>query len=208
MARAATPPGARLLQLKHAKEKAAKLKRGELLSAQPMAELLGVSWPALRAWSNEVEELTKLDAFVRGGNGVEWAFRPIQTINALIAHFEAKQKASVRRAQRVKKIVAGNALQGAPEDLSIDELTKMVRLSREIREEQVRQGELIEAAEARMAVMSFMSSIQEAALRAAQEQDPNGRWPPEIRESFEAATQNLLVAIERAGHACIQKMDK
>lgn len=208
MARAATPPSARLLQLKHAKDKAAKLKRGEQLTAQPMADLLGVSWPALRKWCDEVEELTKFNAFVRGGNGVEWAFRPIQTVNALIAHFEAKQKASAKRAQRVKKIVAGNALEGAPEDLSIDELTKMVRLSREIREEQERQGELIDAAKARMAIMSFMSNIQEAALRAAQEQDPNGRWPPEIRVSFETATQNLLVAIERAGRACIAKMEE
>lgn len=207
MARPATSPAARLRRLDAAKAKAAKLKRGTVLSASPMAELLGVSWPTLRDWCDDVPGFAESGVFTRGGNGVEWEFQPGRTIAFLSGHFKREQAASAKRARRVRQAVGGKALADVPDDYSLDELGKMVRLSRELREERERQGQLVEAEKVRVALRLMMSRIQSAALRAAQEQDPNGRWAPDMRESFENATHAWLLAAERAGQDVLAELN-
>lgn len=207
MARPATSPSARVAALGKAETKAAKLKRGQTLTAAPMADLLSVGWPILRGWCNDVAGFAESKAFVPGGNGIEWVFRPLVTIRFLKAHFQRELNAKTARARRVRQIIGGGALKDIPEDYTLEEMGKMIRLSTEIQSQKERQGQLVDGEGAAASFRIYHSTIQQAVLRAGQEQDPNGRWPPEIRESFENALRSVLLQVERAGTDCLKSLN-
>lgn len=204
MARPAAGPAARLRQLELAKARAAKLKRGEMLSAQPMADLLNVRWPVLRDWCDDIPGFAEAECFVRGGNGIEWEFHPAKAIRFLISHFKREVERSASKARRLRKMAVGSAMDDAPDDMTIDEMAKMLKLATAIQEQRERQGDLVDGAKAAAAFSEFTSRIQQAVLRAGQEQDPNGRWSPEVRDSFENAMRSVLLQMERAGRDCLQ----
>ncbi len=208
MTRTATNLSARLRALEIAKTKAAKLPRGATLSSRPMSELLGVSWKVLREWCDTVPGFVESESFERGGNGIEWEFRPRKTVAFLIRHFEGRQRASVKRARSIKRIVGVEDKADAVSDLSLDEMAKMIRLSNMLQEQQERQRSLINADIAAKAIREMCGSMQQAVLRSAQEQDPMGQWPPEIRESFEKAMRSVLLVMERAGRDCLQALGR
>lgn len=200
-------PSARIARLQLAKARADKFSQRQKLTSVPMAELIGVSWPVLRAWCDDIPALTEKAAFVRGGNGIEWSFMPKRMVAVLIEHFERIQARGVRKATRQRKMSVGDILDDAADGLSLDELGKMVRLNREVREERERQGQLVDVSRVRVAVTTMAGEIQQAALRAAQEQDPNGFWEPKIRESFEDAVQAILLRIERSAQVCLVSLN-
>lgn len=206
MARPATNPATRLVQLGKALEKAKALPRRQTLTAKPMCELLGVSWPTLQGWCDDIPEFGESGVFERGARGIEWTFRPVATIKALIKHFEAERDKRAAKARQVRKIVGGQDFDDAGLDLSIEELTKVVRLAAELQQQRERSGQLVDAAKAASAITMMCSKIQQAVLRAAQEEDHAGEWPPEIRESFENATRRILLKIELAAQECLSEL--
>jgi hypothetical protein len=206
MARPGTSPATRLKALEQALAKAQALPRRATLTSVPMAELLAVSWPTLRDWCNDIPALAAAKAFERGDRGIEWTFRPVATVKALIKHFGAERAKRAARARRVKAIVGGTAFDGADDDFSIDELGKMIRLSTDLQNAKERAGQLTDADRAASAITTLLSNIQQAVLRAAQEEDQTGQWPPEIRESFENATRRILLRIEQSGQDCLRNL--
>lgn len=206
MARPATSPAARLRELAKALAKAQTMKRGETLTAFPMAELLGVSWVTLQNWCSEIEGFEASKAFERGARGIEWTFRPVATVRFLIKHFEGLRAASAKRAERHRKIAAGNDLDGAPSEMGLDELTKLIRLNTELQAIKERSGKLVDADKAATAILTYHTAMQQAVMRAAQEQDPSGTLPPELREKFENATRTILLRMEQAGQACLSEL--
>lgn len=206
MPRSPTSPAVRLDRLRKAKDRLGDLKRGETLSAKPMAEFLGVTWKVLREWCDEIPELEDKGAFVRGGNGIEWVFKPRPMITGLIKHFEAMVKDRTEKARRVKKLVGGDALNDIPDDFDLDQIAKMVRIAGQLREERERQGELIEAETARTAINAMMTRMQQAGLKAAREQDPTGTFPPQIASKFEDAINTVILHMAQAGQDCLKAL--
>lgn len=206
MARPSTPPAERLRELNKALEKAKKLPRKTTLTARPMCELLGVSWPTLLKWCDEIPGFATSNAFTRGAQGIEWTFRPVATITAIVKHYTAVSARSAAKAKRVRNIVSGGTLDDVGEGLTIEELTKMVRLTAEVQAMKERDGQRVDAAKAAAAVTMFCSTVQQVVLRAAQEEDQTGQWPPEIRESFENATRRILLRVEQAGQDCLRSL--
>lgn len=206
MARPAATPSARLRALDLAATKASGLKRGEKVTARPMCEMLGVSWPVLRDWCDTLPGFAESGAFQRGGNGIEWVFHPRKVVAFLRKHFESQQRASARRAKKIQRLVGMQEEAVETADLSLDEMAKMIRLSNMLQEQQERQRKLVNAEVAAKAIREMCGSMQQAVLRSAQEQDPMGQWPPEIRESFEKAMRTVLLVMERAGRECLQAL--
>lgn len=206
MARAPTSPAARLKRLDISLAKAASLGLGEVLSAKPMAELLGVSWNSLRDWCDSFEGFEASGCFQRGGNGVEWQFNAVATILWLRHHFTLERERAEGESRRLKQIVGGDALDVLPDTFDLDQVAKMIRVSTELQAAKVKAGQLIDAGNAASALRQCFSQMQQAVLRAAQEQDPTGQWPPEIRESFEDATRTILLRMEQAGEACLGQL--
>lgn len=206
MARSATSPAARLQRLEAALAKARAMKRGTVLTFEPMMELLGVSRPVLRDWCREIPGFAESGAFEGGGNGIEYRFNPVKTVRFLIRHFTAERDARVAKAREVRRMVAGDRLEGLPDDFDLDEIRKMIQVHAALREERQRAGELVDAARAREALRAMTTEMQQAGVKAASQQDPTGQWPPEIREAFEDAVNNVLVVMGRAGEKALRAL--
>lgn len=207
MARPATSPAHRLRVLASAKIKVDKLKRGTLLEAGPMAAILEVGWPTLRGWCVDFPGFAESGAFTSGGQGVNYEFNPRATVRWLTRYFENEQKRGREKATRLRRIVAGDALANVDQDLSLHDLDKMIGLVTKVQDQRERQGQLIDAKEAETAFRTYSMELQQAVLRAAQEQDPNGiRWSPAVREDFENALRSILLAMERAGRDCLSAL--
>lgn len=206
MARPETSPAARIRELEKSLVKAKALPRKTTLTAKPMADLLGISHPTLVKWADEIPGFATSGTFDRGDRGIEWAFRPSAAIRFLIKHFTAERDKRTLRAQRVRKIAAGNDLDEAPAEMSLDELTKLIRLNTELQATKERSGQLIDAAKASATFIKAFTAMQQAVIRSAQEQDPASQWPPELREKFEDATRNILLRMEQAGQVCLSEL--
>jgi hypothetical protein len=209
MAKAGNSLAARLRKLDAALERAKKLPRGTTLTGQStkelsMAEVLGVSWPVLRGWCKDVPGFEESGAFTRGGNGIDYEFKPVATVRFLIKHFTAERDARARKAREVRRMVAGDQLDGLPDEFDLDEIRKMIQVHAALREERQKAGELVEAGKLREALNGMMSEMQQAGVKAASQQDPTGQWPPEIREKFEDAINTVLVTMGRAGERVLK----
>jgi len=207
VARPATSPDARLRKLKAALPKAQDAgKGGRKLTAVPMHKLLGVTWPTLRGWCEDLPGFAESGAFIEGGNGIEWEFKPVATTRFLIGHFESEIKKRRESAKQVRKIIAGDALEDAPEDYDLDQLQKMLRLSRELREERAHWGKLVDAEEVHKLLSAMFAKMQATATKAISAQDPTNRLPPEHREKLEDAFANVLETMLVEGEKVLGKL--
>jgi len=206
MAHSASSPAARLRKLNAALEKAKKFKRGTVLTFEPMMELIGVSRPVLRDWCGEIAGFEESGAFERGGNGIEWQFKPGPTIRFLIKHFEAEQAKQVEKAKRLRKAIGDDVLAELPEDMTADEIIKAVRAAREVREEQESQSALIKASLAASVFDQTINRMLQAGIQAGREQDPTGQWPPEYAEKWQNAIDTLILQQSAAGEACLNAL--
>lgn len=193
-------------RLEAAREAAKSLPRGTVLSAEPMAELVGMTWTALRGWCRNIEGFAESGAFVGGGNGINYEFKPLKAVDFLLRHFRNAQKVAAKKQARIREIVGGTALASVTEELTLDELKKMIELSIKVQDQLERQGKLMDAEKLRAAVTTMISKIQQAVLRGPMEQDPTGQWTAEMRDAFETMNRKLLGRIENAARECLTAM--
>lgn len=206
MARAKTSPTARLEALRRVKPRLRRFKKDETLSARPMAEFIGVTWPVLRQWCDEFPALEETGAFVRGGNGVEWVFRPREMVAGLTAEFDALVRTGREKAARVRRMVAGANADAIPEDASLDDMRKQLEVSARLRIEREAHGKLVDAEETVGVLQRVFGSMRDAGLRTVQVMDPNGRWTPEQRQMAQDIATGILVAQETAAQNCLKEI--
>lgn len=207
MARPATSPAVRIKALEAAKQRAKTLKRGEHLSAMPMAQLIGVSWPTLRDWCRDIPALVEKGAFEGGGNGIEYSFNPRKTIDVLIAHFTAERDARRKRASRIRKIVTGSDAPETVEDFDLDEMRKMLGLSNSLQDAKVKSNELVRRDVVSDLLRQVFTSMQQAGVKVIQQADPTGQMLPETRSIVEDVVRSLLLAQERAAQECLRGLN-
>ncbi len=201
-----TSPAKRVEALGRARLRAKKLKRGETLTARPMAKLIGVSWVTLRGWCNDIAGFAESDAFEGGAQGVDYVFKPLKTIDFLTKHFKAERDRRIQETRRLAQLVGAEDLIDPESDFSPEELNKILQLAERIEDRRLRQGELIDAATVREHFNAYHLNIQQSALRSAQEADPEGNWEPEFRQAFDDAMRKLLIRIQRAGRDCTSRL--
>ena len=207
MARPKTGPREWLKRLEKAEPKAREAgKGGRKLSAEPMSELLGVTWVTLRGLANDNPAFEDSGAFIRGGNGVEWEFKPIATVKWLQEHFAAVEKVRVDAARRQRKLVGGDGLEGLPEDATLKDIQEAIKTSAMIREEKLRSGKLVDAEQMGSALNSMMAKMQAAMVKSANRADPTNRWPAEIREAFDNAISEVGEQMVLAGEAELRRL--
>lgn len=196
----------RIAQLERARQRGKEdgLKRGERISMSPMANLIDVTPKTLRKWCDTIPEMS--GAFRRGGEGLEYEFDWGKTITALLKHFRGEQKKQEQQAARLAKISGGSFMGDVPKEFGLDEITKAIRARSLMCDQQEREGRLTDAGLTRSAVREMVSRMQQAGLRASQEQDPTGQWPADIRESFDSAVDNIMLAMEAAARDCLSAL--
>lgn len=191
MARAASNTGVHLRRLATAKPRIAKLKRGEVLSSMPMAEILSVRWPALRDWCDGIEGFEASGAFVRGGNGVEWKFYPRKVHAFLTAHF-SKEAARDNRATKRSFRAAGADVET---EMGLHEATKSFALASAIKRQRREDGELCEVAHVDHLWENSMGGIQKRVMSIVTKYDPNGNLHPSERARLDAVCREALLEI-------------
>lgn len=207
MAKAATSPRERLRRLDAARSDfIATLAGDQLLGAKPMAQLLRVSWNTLKEWVDANPDLERSGAVVRGGLGIGYEFRPLATMDGLVAWFTGECERIEARNREDQKLVAGAAAQAVPAEFDLDRMAKLLSTSTRFQETLERQAELVRAAEVKSVLREGFSAIQQAGVMAAQEADPTGQWSPETRDIVEGVIRAMLLRQQRAAQETLEKL--
>lgn len=196
-------PKVRLPRLESAKQRAPK-KRGAMLSAVPMAELLGVSWVTLRDWCDTLQGFDDSGCFTRGARGTEWQFRAVKTINWLTRYFE-KVLADQESRSRGTARALGMAEDAVPTGFSLAEVDRSLAIVGKVQAEKIAQAKWVSADQVREILRNLMVMSRDHILGVAQVSDPNGVFPPEIREKVERASFEQAAAYAEAVEAIVNK---
>lgn len=197
MARPATNLSARLAGLQRAKARAAKLPVKAILSSKPMSELLGVTWNVVRGWCDEIDGFEASGSFTRGGNGIEWEFKPRKTVAFLIKHFETRKTAQTKKSRAITKAV-GVTL---PDDEapSLDETKSLVGLTLAVVAATERQKTYTLAEDVVSFLAGYNQSVLDGIMGVRTKIDPNGNLPAQVRKDVDGYLR--AVATEVAAKA-------
>lgn len=175
---------------------------GQVLTQAPMCELLGVKPATLRPWLDD-EEVENSGAFIRGGRGADYSFDPIATIWVLIRFFERQRDAKASQNMRLRRMVAGDRLDDAPDDMTVRDVREAMQLHLQILEADKEAGRLIDAEASARRYSELVLAMREACLSAPQKLDPTNQWEPEFREKFDNALADFMVLLRQAGEGLI-----
>lgn len=203
MGRPAIKYTARLRALHDAKPRVMALPRGELLTSEPMAQILGVRWPTLREWCRDIPGFAGSNAFQGGANGIAYEFCPVRTLWFLIDHFTALGEAEQAKADRLSEMALG-ASAGAVRGLDLDDMNKILGTQDRFMTMREKAKQLVDATRVRTMLEKVFSDMQEVALTAPQELDPTGQWPPQVRALVDRATQGILLKQRAAARDALE----
>lgn len=189
---------ARLAKLQAAQAKAAKLPKGTVLDATPMAELMGLSWPTIRGFVDKIPSLSSQGHVKPGGRGLKWEFKAAAFIGALIAHFTREAEASARRNRDLQRRV-GIDLPETEHGSSLEEVRQLVNLTMAIQGRKAEQGLYTPASQTADFIDGYNRALVEDIMGVGTEVDPTGKLSPEIREQVNEALRGVATrANERA----------
>lgn len=197
MARPKTSFDARLAHLKKAKARAAKVRVGKTLSADPMSKLLGVTWQTLRGWCDELDGFEASGCYVRGGNGIEWEFDAHKTLDFLLAWFQARIDAQHKSGRSLTQ----NFGIDMPEEetaVSIASIKDMANLTMSMVGMAEKQKRYVLADRMAMFVAGYNQTVVDAILGVGSEIDPNGNLPVPVRAKVDEALRRVAVEVHAA----------
>jgi hypothetical protein len=179
---------------------------GEVIGQKPFAELLQVQVTTLRPWLED-EEVSASGTFIAGGRGVDYRINPVATIWVLIRWFERKRDERVRENLRIREMVAGDKLDGAPAEMTVRDATEAYRLSLQIITAEKEAGRLVDAAVSEAKFNQLVLALREGLLSAPQKLDPTNEWSPEFRENIDNVLAECLVLLRQAGQDSLSAPD-
>lgn len=195
MARPATNLSARLAKLAQAKARAEKLPVRATLTSKPMSEMIGVTWNVLRDWCSDIEGFETSGAFIRGGNGIEWAFKPRKTVAFLAKHFETRKTAQAKKSRAITKAV-GVTLPD-DENSSLAEIKDLVGLTLTVVAAIEKQKGYTLTEEMVGFIAGYNQSVLDGIMGVRTKIDPNGNLPVKVREDVDG----YLRAVATEAHA-------
>lgn len=193
MARTTDSTG-RQKRLESALERAKELPADAILDAQPMAQLVGVSWPSLRAWCDDIDALAKAKCFIRGGNGVKWQFKPLLTVETLLGYFRAEAERRSQNNRRLQQSV-GVQLPETERAATLDETRQLVRLTLEVTQAKMDQGEYTPTATVADFLDGYNRTVVEAIMGVETEIDPTGKLEPMVRQAVNEALRSVATRV-------------
>jgi hypothetical protein len=179
---------------------------GEVIGQKPFAQLLQIQVTTLRPWLED-PDVAASGAFEVGGRGVDYRIDPIATIWVLIRWFERKRDERVRENLRVREMVAGDKLDGAPVEMTVKDAREAMQLYLQILATEKEAGQLVDAAINAATYNDLVLTLREALLSAPQKLDPTNEWTPEFREMFDNAMAECMVLLRHAGQELLSPPD-
>lgn len=194
MARSTTNLTARIKRLEVAKARADALSAKTILSFKPMAELLGVSRQVLTGWADEVKGFEESGAFKRGGNGIEWEFRPRRTVDFLLKHFRKAADGQARKSRELTKSI-GVSLAEDDGDVSLAEVKDRVNLTITLVSAGERQGAYTLTEDWKVVLRGYNEAVVDGIMGVRTRLDPNGNLPPIIRKQVDEYLRSVAAAV-------------
>jgi hypothetical protein len=202
MSKAVTDLSARIRKLELAEARAKALPRAAVLSSKPMSELLGVSWVTLRGYCDEIDGFEASGSFVRGGNGIEWVFKPARTVAYLLKHFRS---VSVRQAAKSRKVTKAVGVTLSDDDApSLAETKDLVNLTLTVTAAQERQHRYAPADEVANFIAGYNEELVSGILGVKTKVDPNGNLPPALRKAVDEELRSLATALHAKAASYIE----
>lgn len=194
----------RLRKLEAALERAKKLARGTVLDAQPMAQLLGFSWVTLREWVDDHPQLEQPGLMIRGGQGVNWEFKPAAFIKALIGVFTAEAEQRREHNREVQRKV-GLKLPEAESAASYSETKGLVDLTLTVVAATERQGGYTETGRVTAFIEGYNQRVVNGILGVKTQVDPNGNLPPQVREAMDGYLRSVATGVHELASKFIEE---
>ncbi|WP_444610966.1 hypothetical protein [Blastomonas fulva] len=170
-----------------AKKRAKAYARGDVLTAEPMAKLLGTTWQGgLRRWC-DLPRFEQSGCFVRGGQGIKWTFDVHKTIDWLIKYFEAektKLSAKVRKGEDIQNLPRGSFA----DDLDIADALKHFNLQQQIFLAEVEQRKWVRIEDVQFILTKAMTNERQLLSAMPSLCDPQGKLPPEFHRAINSGT--------------------
>lgn len=203
MARSTTNLTARIKRLEAAKARADALSAKTILSFKPMAELLGVSRQVLTGWADEVKGFEESGAFKRGGNGIEWEFRPRKTVDFLLRHFRKMAESQSRKSRELTRSI-GVSLAENDEATSLAEVKDRVNLTLAVTAAAEKQGHYTPAEDMRAFITGYNQSVVDGIMGVKTKVDPNGNLPPLLRKQVDEYLRSVAAAVHASAQRYIE----
>lgn len=186
---------ARIAALEAAKRRIDALENIENMSSRPMADILDVTWPTLRNWC-EFRSFEGTGAFVRGGNGIEWAFDPAKTVDTLLAHFRADM---AERQDRNARIIASTGVELSDSEPigDIGEIDRQLALTMRVAEMKEKQGRYIPAEQVREFLRGYNQLVIESIMGVRSQVDPTGQLPAGVAKAVNDGLIKVATEIQQ-----------
>ncbi|MBK6800349.1 MAG: hypothetical protein IPG83_02360 [Novosphingobium sp.] len=203
MAKSATNLTARIRRLEAAKVRADKLPARQVLTFKPMSDLLGVSRQVLTGWADEIDGFETSGAFERGGNGIEWQFKPRKTVAFLLKHF---RKAADKQSAKSRELSRSVGVRMADDDeaLSMTEVKERVNLTLTVVAAAERQKLYTPTDEVRSVFDGYNQAVVDGIMGVRTKVDPNGNLPPHIRKQVDEYLRSVAAAVHASAQRYIE----
>lgn len=188
MARPERPPQ-ELLKRVEAALKAAKPK--DVLSALPMADLLGMSWRNLL--DTYIKPDPAFPLLQRGSQGRDYQFQVVKVLRHLRRKLLDRIKADNAKAANIAKLTnleLPTPEQGGPQ--SYDEVRQAIGAHREIERLKGEQGLYVPAAQVQTVIETIFGAVAKTLNDAGPTLDPIGQMDPAHRASLDKILMDLL----------------
>lgn len=194
---------ARIRQLEAAEQRAKALPAKATLSFKPMQELLAVSRPVLTGWCNDIDGFEASGAFIRGGNGIEWEFKPRKTVAFLLKHHRGVISAQAAKSRKISEAV-GVKLPESEEAVSLAETRQLIDLTLKVTEAQEAQGRYVVAEDVAQFIGDYNEEVVSGLMGVKTKVDPNGNLPPAVRKAVDEELRRVAALV----HAKAEKFVK
>ena len=170
-------------------------------TSRPMSEMIGVTWNVLRDWCSDIDGFETSGAFIRGGNGIEWEFKPRKTVAFLAKHFGARKTAQTKKSRAITKAV-GVTL---PDDEapSLAETKDLVNLTLTVVAATAQQGKYGLASEFADFLAGYNRQVVEGIMGVKTKADPNGNLPPDVRKRVDEYLRSVATEVNLAAQKAI-----
>lgn len=202
MSKAATELSARIRRLEAAEVRAKALGPKAIISFGPMMEVLGVSRSTLQDWCNDIDGFEASGAFKRGGNGIEWEFKPVKAVAYLLRHFRAQ---AVKQAERSRKLTKSVGVKLAADDeaLSLVEVKDRVNLTLTLVAATEKQGHYVLASDVADFLARYNQKVIDGIMGVKTKVDPNGNLSPAVRRQIDENLRSVAASVNEAAQEAI-----
>ncbi|WP_417615327.1 hypothetical protein [Parasphingorhabdus sp.] len=165
----------------------------DIASAQPMAEIVGMTWAGFR--NNHISPDAKFPVKTRGAEGKQWEFQVVKVLKYMIKICDKKIAANTHRNNRNSEMV-GITVPDEESGSDIAEISKLTDLTLKVQQVRERQGLYVTAEKLSDFLTGYNSTVINGILGVTNQVDPTGLLPASTRKEMDDLLRSLAVSVQ------------